>query len=83
MCLIWAVLFQEKKKQNRHNPEKHQKNLRKKWKYVEDLFVSLTGEEKQEEVILPNKRFCSVGWSDDPVQHWPQQDDTENDDNFS
>lgn len=50
---------------------------------MEDLFVSLTGEEKQEEVILPNKRFCSVGWSDDPVQHWPQQDDTENDDNFS
>lgn len=50
---------------------------------VQDLFVSLRGEEKQEEVIIPNKRCCSVGWSDDPIQHWPQQEDTENDDTFS
>lgn len=34
---------------------------------IQDLFVSLTGEEKQD--ILPNKRCCSVGWLDDPIQH--------------
>lgn len=38
---------------------------------IQDLFISLRGEEKQEEVIMPNKRCCSVGWSDDPIQHWP------------
>lgn len=29
---------------------------------IQDLFVSLTGEEKQD--ILPNKRCCSVRWPD-------------------
>lgn len=50
---------------------------------IQDLFVSVTGEEKQEEVILPNKRCYSVGWSDDPIQHCSQRGDTENDDTFS
>lgn len=50
---------------------------------IQDLFVSVTGEEKQEEVILPNKRCYSVGWSDDPIQHCPQRGDTENDNTFS
>lgn len=49
---------------------------------IQDLFVSLTREEKQEEVMLPNKRCCSVGWSHDPIQHC-SQNDTENDDTFS
>lgn len=60
--------FKKRKSKNRHNPEKHQKKG-KKMKIsgasvkggIQDLFVSVTGEEKQEEVILPNKRCYSVG----------------------
>lgn len=38
---------------------------------IQDLYVFVTGKEKQGEVILSNKRCYSVGQSDDPIHHFP------------
>lgn len=45
---------------------------------IQDLLIFITGKLKEEEVFLSNKRGYSVAKSDDPIHHFPQQDDTEN-----
>lgn len=71
VCLIWAGLFQEKQKakidiilrNTKKNPRKMEIRGASVTGGIQDLFASLTGEEKQD--ILPNKRCCSVMWPDD------------------
>lgn len=38
---------------------------------MQDLYIFIIGKEKQEEIILSNKRRYSVGQSDDPLHHFP------------